>query len=281
MVPASELIPTGFSLAAVFAWGTSDFVGGYTTRRADAFVVTCLAHTGGLILMVTLSQLGHAEFPAFSSVVWALAAGFSGGAALVAFYRALASGNMGLAATVGAVLGAAIPAVFGVITEGLPGAVRLTGFGVAGVGIWLISRLEGETRPKGLGLAVLAGLGFAGFYLCLKQAADAPALWVATFTRVSSLALTFIVVVLTRRSLRLEPRAVAFSVIAGCLDASGTALLVRASQTGRLDVAVILTSLYPLWTVVLARLILKERFTRWRVLGLMAGLLAVPLIALG
>jgi drug/metabolite transporter (DMT)-like permease len=281
MVSHAPLIPVSFSLAAAVAWGTSDFVGGYTARRANAFLVTSVAHAGGLLLMISLALLSGSEFPSTRSVMWALAAGLSGGAALAAFYQALSAGNMGLVATVGAVLGAAIPAVLGMITEGLPGTIRMGGFASAGLGIWLISRAEGETRPQALGLASLAGLGFAGFYLCVKQAADAPALWVATFTRSAALLLTTAIVIVTRRFCRLNPGTVAFSALAGCLDASGTALLVRASQTGRLDVAVILTSLYPVWTVVLARLILKERLTPWRIVGLSAGLLAVPLIALG
>jgi drug/metabolite transporter (DMT)-like permease len=70
-------------------------------------------------------------------------------------------------------------------------------------------------------------------------------------------------------------------VVAGSIDATGTFFFVRASQTGRLDTAVILSSLYPVVTVLLAFLVLGERFTRWKSLGIVAALIAVPLIAAG
>jgi len=89
------------------------------------------------------------------------------------FFKALASGKMGLAAPVSAVLGAGIPTIFSMMTEGFPGVGHVLGFVLAGIGVWLISRAEdGGTRPEGLGLAVLAGIGFAGFYICIRQAGD-------------------------------------------------------------------------------------------------------------
>jgi drug/metabolite transporter (DMT)-like permease len=83
-----------------------------------------------------------------------------------------------------------------------------------------------------------------------------------------------------RRCLSVWPAWGALALFAGCLDVSGTALFIRAEQTGRLDTAVVLSSLYPVVTVVLARLVLHERFTRWKTVGIFAALLAVPLIAL-
>ena len=70
-------------------------------------------------------------------------------------------------------------------------------------------------------------------------------------------------------------------MLAGCLDVTGTVLFVRAAQSGRLDTAVVLTSLYPVITILLARAILKERFTAWKTVGMAAALAAVPMIARG
>ncbi len=275
-----SLLPVAFSLAAVVVWGVADFTGGYAARRANAYVVASIAHASALVYMGTLAFSTHAELPSRASIAWSLAAGLCGGAALAFFYRALATGKMGLTAPVSAVLGAAIPTGFTILTQGAPGSLRIAGFILAALGIWLISRTEDKARPQGIGLAVLAGVGFAGFFLCTKQAGDASSFWIAGFAKAASLVLT-VPIVLIGGSFRQVHRASAgLAVVAGFLDVTGTVLFIRASQTGRLDSAVVLSSLYPVVTVLLAKFILKEHFTRWKAIGMAAALLAVPLIAM-
>jgi len=280
MLPTSQLIPVGFSLAAVLLWGTSDFVGGYASRRTNAFLFTALVHASGAAFMLLIVLSRHSPPPSRASAGWALAAGLCGSISLAIFYRALAAGSMGTIAPVAAVLSAAIPAAVGMITEGLPGAVPVIGFGLAGTGLWLISRSEDDTRPAGLGLALLAGIGFAGFYLCMKRAGTGSAIWIALLSRLCSFVVTGVFVLLTRNLRRVPLPLLGLGIFAGCIDASGSALFVRASQTGRLDSVVVLSSLYPAVTVLLAWLLLKERLSRWRLVGMAAALLAVPLIAL-
>jgi drug/metabolite transporter (DMT)-like permease len=281
LASAAQLVPAGFSLAAVLCWGTSDFTGGYASKRSDAFIVTLLAHAGGFVLMLSLALLSHASYPPASSRNWALLAGGLGGTALAIFYRALASANMGITAPVAAVLGAAIPAAFAMVTQGLPGAFPIAGFMLAGIGIWLISRPDGSTgNYAGISMAALAGAGFAGFFICIDRAGDSSALWSAVHSRFASLVIVAAIVLFRRGRGNLQPAGAALALFAGCLDVSGTALFIRAEQTGRLDTAVVLSSLYPVITVVLARVVLHERFTRWKTIGIFAALLAVPLVAL-
>ena len=121
MSAAPQFTTAAYGMAAVLAWGTSDFLGGYATRRANAFLFTVVVNLGGLLLVGTLAAGTHAPFPPLRSVAWVLAGGISGGAALAIFYRALSSGRMGLTAPVAAVLSAAIPAVSSMFTEGVPG----------------------------------------------------------------------------------------------------------------------------------------------------------------
>jgi drug/metabolite transporter (DMT)-like permease len=278
--------PAAYGLAAVMAWGTSDFLGGYATRRANAFLFTTVVNLGGLLLVGTLAAASHAAFPAGQSVAWLLAGGIAGGAALAIFYRALSSGRMGLTAPVAAVLSAAIPTLFSIFTEGWPRAISIIGFVFAGIGLWLITRAEDGNTPQGIGMAVLAGIGFAGFYLCVREAGAGSALWMASLTRVGGLIITTLIVgaliVLRHGTLhQITFAGVGWGVLTGCLDSLGTILFVRASQTGRLDEAVVISSLYPTITVILARVFLKEHFTRWRFIGLLAALAAVPMIAAG
>ena len=281
MPAAPHFATAAYGLAAVLAWGTSDFLGGYATRRANAFLFTTIVNLGGLSLVGTLALATHAPLPSASSAAWVVAGGLSGGAALAIFYRALSSGRMGVTAPIAAVLGAAIPTLFSIFTEGLPGRMPLLGFAFAAVGLWLITRTEAGGKPEGIGLAVLSGIGFAGFYLCVRQAGDAPVLWIASLTRVGGLTITALIVLLGGQFRDITTIGVRWAVLTGCIDSLGTILFVRASQTGRLDEAVVISSLYPAVTVLLASVLLKERFTRWRFVGLLAALAAVPMIAAG
>ena len=282
-IPAPYL-PAAFSLAAVAAWGSSDFLGGLGARRVNAFLFTLAVHASSLLLAGFVAWASELPFPGMHAVRWALAAGAFGGFALALFYRALAGGKMGLVAPVAAVLSAAVPTVATAFAAGFPGWRRLAGFALAGLGVWLISRTESapsedSARPKGLGMAALAGCGFAGFYLCIHQAGNGSALWIAVCSRCGSLAVT-LALVSAARLFRAVPRPVfAIAVIAGLLDTTGSVVFVRAEQIGRLDVAVVLSSLYPAVTVILARVFLREHFSRARSLGMLAALAAVPMIA--
>lgn len=279
-MPAMEqILPVGLSLAAVSAWGTSDFLGGYACRRASAFPLTTIAHGCGMLFMTSIALLARSPFPSAHTVEWGLLGGLAGGAALAIFYRALASGKMGVTAPVAAVLGAGIPTALTMLKQGLPGDARLIGFVLAAIGIWLISRSKDGTRPEGIGLALLAGVGFAGFFLCMKQAGNGSALWIAVCSRVASFLFTGLIVLKTGDFVGMDRLAIRLGVLAGFLDISGSVLFVRATQLGRLDTAVVLTSLYPVITVLLARLFLKEKLTGWKTVGMFAALAAVPLIA--
>jgi drug/metabolite transporter (DMT)-like permease len=281
-MPAPAQFTSAFyALGAVGAWGISDFLGGYTARRFNSFFLAAIGHAAGFTMVFALASGSHLQAPGLRSVLWAMMAGLSGGTALALFYRALAQGNMGLAAPVSTVIGAAIPAAFSIWIEGLPRPLAIAGFALALLGIWLISRPEESGRPQGLGLAFIAGLGFAGFYIFMKQAGDSAALWLAACSRGASLVMTAIITVAGRKFRPSYARGAVVGALAGCLDVSGTVMFVRAEQTGRLDTAVVLTSLYPVITILLARMFLNERFTFWKTAGMIAALAAVPMIARG
>jgi uncharacterized membrane protein len=130
-----------------------------------------------------------------------------------------------------------------------------------------------------MGLAVIAGIGFAGFYICARQAGTGSALWLAASSRVAAFVCTATWMLITRSFQPARPASLRWGMVAGLIDVSGSVLFFRALQSGRLDTAVFLASLYPVITVMLARIVLKEQFTRWKIAGMMAALAAVPLIA--
>ncbi len=301
----TQFAPAVCSVIAVFLWGSADFAGGLGSRRANAFVLTAFSHACAFALMLVIALGQHGSFPDRASIVWALIAGAVGGFALAVFYGALASGQMGLTAPIAALLGAAIPTMVDIAQEGAPSRWTIAGFGLALLALWLITRPEpagkesmqekllGEGtpraesdeknssgRPAGVGLAALAGVGFAGFYLCIHQASGSPS-WIAAISRIGSFTTTSIAVLATRAPLTLDRPRATLGMLAGFLDISASALFIFASQHGRLDEAVVITSLYPAMTVLLARLVLKEHFSRWKFVGLLAALAAVPMIAAG
>jgi drug/metabolite transporter (DMT)-like permease len=281
-MPASAQIASVlFALGAFLSWGISDFVGGYTARRFNSFYLAALGHLSGTTLMACLALANHETLPALIHLRWAFAAGACGGVSLALFYRALSQGNMGLAAPVSAVLGAAIPVAFGMFSEGLPKALPSAGFVLALAGIWLVSRPESGRRPEGLALALISGVGFALFYIFIKQAGSGAALWIAAASRAASLVATGLITLAGRKFSPTYRLGFGIALLAGCIDVTGTFLFIRASQMGRLDTAVILSSLYPALTVILARIFLAEHFTRWRTVGMIAALIAVPMIAAG
>jgi drug/metabolite transporter (DMT)-like permease len=297
----TQLAPAAYSVTAVFLWGTADFAGGYGSRRANAFVLTAFSHLCAFGLMFTIALSEHGAFPSRASIVWALLAGAVGGFSLSLFYRALASGQMGVTAPIAALVGAVIPTMVDIALEGAPSRRTICGFLLAVIAIWLITRPESSEkesaekessekessdqkdasgRPAGVAMAALAGVGFAGFYLCIHQAGGSP-VWLAAISRIGSFTATAIAVLVTRAPLALDRPRAALGMIAGFFDITASALFIFASQHGRLDEAVVITSLYPAVTVLLSRFILKEHFSRWKLVGLLTALAAVPMIAAG
>ena len=276
-----QSLPAVYAVGAVCTWGLSDFIGGYTARRFETFLLAALGHLSGTVLVVALAWGAHQPIPPFHDLRWACMAGVASGISLAIFYRALAQGNMGIAAPVTAVLSAGIPTVAGMVGEGSPGLPTIVGFVLALTGIWLISRPEKSGRPQGLGLAVLAGLGFALLFILIRKAGSGSALWIAAASRASSLVVTGSIVVAWRKFSPVYPLGFALALFAGCLDVSGTIFFILASQHGRLDTSVVLCSFYPVVTVLLARMVLKERFTLWKSIGILAALASVPLIVSG
>ena len=272
-----------FGLASAASWGAADFNGGLATRRANPFVVVAASQGIGLGLLVALALLVGEPVPAFPSLLWGAAAGVFGGLGLAALYRALAVGQMSVAAPVTALLSAALPVLFAALTVGIPTERQIGGFALALLSVWLLARAPGsQGRPQGLGLALVAGAGFGGFLILIHQAEPTSVLWPLAAARLASLGLMLpIAGVAVHRAAPTERggrRLWLPVILSGILDVGGNAFFVLAGHVGRLDVAAVLSSLYPATTVLLAWLLLKERLTRAQALAIVLALLAILLI---
>ena len=268
------------SLSAAVAWGAGDFSGGLATRESTVFGVVAVAHAIGLAMMVAMAVLFREALPSGVALAWAAAAGLVGGAGLACLYRALAVGKMGLNAPLSSVIAALVPLVFSLFSEGLPHLWRLSGFAVALVSIWLIATESGAGGDSsGLGLAIAAGLGLGGFLLLIKFAASSSVYWPLAVARIGSLGLMLVMIAASGGESRLLPQSLRWVLLAGLLDTGANVLYVVAAQRGSLAVAAVLSSLYPASTVILARLVLKERWSRLQGVGMIAALLAVGMIS--
>lgn len=278
---AGEFLAVFFGLASALTWGAGDFCGGLTTRRAPVLSVLVLAQGSGLLLVITLALIWRESLPPAIDLWWGAIGGLFGTVGLAALYRGLAVGRAGVVAPVSAVINAALPAAFGILTEGRPGSIQLLGFGLALVGVWLVSAsTDGQQGSNaGLGLAIIAGLGFGTFYIFLHQASTSATFWPLAAARATSLPIVFIAALHRRQFQSLDRATLPLALFTGLLDTGGNALFVLAGQAGRLDIAAILSSLYPASTILLSRLVLKERLSQRQNLGLLAALVAIMLIA--
>ena len=280
MANGPELMAVVFGLASAATWGVGDFSGGLATRRTPVLTVTLLSQITGLMLLVCLALARAENRLAASDAIWGSLAGLVGLVGLMGLYRAMAIGQMGIAASVTGVLSASLPVVVGAFTQGLPDLRHLLGFLLALTGIWSIARpQDGVGRPAGLGLAIVAGLGFGGFLICIAQVQTHAVFWPLVAARSASIAFLLILALPSWRLTLPARSALLLIVLAGAMDAGGNAFFVLSEQAGRLDVAGVLASLYPATTVMLALWILRERLTRLQSIGILLALISVPLIA--
>ena len=276
----ATLESSGFSLLAACAWGGGDFSGGLATKRASVFRVVVVAHLAGLASMLVMALLTREPIPPLNSLLWGAFAGFIGAFGIAALYRALAVGRMGVVAPVAAVVTGVLPVLIGTYTEGLPGRLQLAGFALALLSIWLVAGNSetGDSR-RGIGLAALAGVMFGLFLIAGKQAGQSGIFWPLVAARISSTGLMLVLVAVTPRDSR-PLRAALWPMLAcGVLDSTGNALFIAATRHGRLDVAAVLSSLYPASTVILARYLLKEPIGQVQSIGIVCALVAVALIS--
>jgi drug/metabolite transporter (DMT)-like permease len=278
---SSAILTVVFGLAASLFWGSGDFCGGLASRRDNPSSVVMAAYGAGFVLLVAIALIWREPFPQPIDIVWGAVAGLAGTIGLVTFYSALSAGRMGIVAPISAILTAALPVAFGAFTQGLPGLIQIGGFVLALIAVGLISRPEQQLkgRPEGLGLALVAGLGFGCFFILISRVSHGATFWPLAVARITSMFLLLILLGV-RRQRALPKKGVAVLVLlAGGLDALGNAFFVLATHVGRLDVAAILSSLYPAATVVLATIVLRERVTRVQAIGILLALVAIPLIS--
>ena len=277
---SASLEASGLSLVSAASWGGGDFAGGVAAKQASVFRVVAVAHACGLAAMLALAVLTGEAIPPHADLWWGAGAGITGAFGIAALYKALAIGRMGVVAPVAAVITGVLPVLVGMRTEGLPDRIQLFGFALALVSVWLVARpSETIDTHRGLGLAVLAGVMFGLFLVAGKQAGHHGVFWPMVAARVASTTLMCVIVSLSPPDPRPLRNVLWAMVLSGLLDSAGNALFIAATRYGRLDVTAVLSSLYPASTVILARVLLKERISKSQGAGIVGALASVALIS--
>jgi len=277
----STFLTAIFALSAAVAWGSGDFLGGMVSRRIGAINTIFLSYIVALMILVSVALVRREPFPPLVDVIWGALAGLFGMAGFGFLLRGFATGRMGIVAPVSAVLATAIPVIFSIFSAGLPRSLQLIGFVLALVSIWLLSRPEKlGGSPDGLGMALLAGLGFGGFFTALDQIGANAVFWPVAFGRLAACVAMILFALGTRRSLISHSAPLALLVLLGCLDVGGNLFFLLAVQAGRLDVAAVLASLYPAVTALLAWLIAREHMASLQIIGMALAITAIVLITI-
>ena len=281
----SNIFAVVFGLASAISWGAGDFSGGMASRKSRASLVVWLSQLvgGGLLLLLALA-FGE-SLPIPRDLFLGAAAGLAGVVGLALLYRGLATGQMGLVAPLTAVISASLPVFVSAVTEGVPPAAKLIGFGFGLLAVWFLSRPEtgGQWQLANLWLPFASGTAFALFFVLIDQVTTGAVFWPLVAARVASVTALLAVLWLRGRGKRMmwpNGRLLPLIALSGIFDAGGNAFFVLAAQSGRLDIAAVLSSLYPATTVLLAWLVAHERLRPVQWLGVAAAVVALLLIAL-
>lgn len=274
-----------FGLTSALSWGGADFFGGLASRRSRAYLAVLWGEVIGLGLLLILAITSGESLPDPTSWLMCSLAGIMGVVGLLMFFYSMARGPMTVAAPVSALTSPLLPVVIGSFLEGFPSFLTLLGFGLALFAIWLISAPDGTPRDLRLRLAdlslpLISGFLFGGYLVLFSRGGQQGLFWPLVASRLAGAATMLVYTLVTRQPL-LPPRQIlALVALNGLLDITGNGLYILAGQTGRMDVAAVLASLYPGSTVVLARLFLGEKMNRLQSAGLLAALLAIVLMTL-
>jgi drug/metabolite transporter (DMT)-like permease len=269
------------ALAASVAWGVADFVGPLKARTLGTMRVLFWAQIGG-VTAIAIAVAALASPPDDWRVLFAVPASVSGTLGLYAYYRGMTTGTMSVVAPI-AGASAVIPVVFGIATGDRPSPFQLAGIACALVGVVLASQEHqagGERRlASGVGLAILAAIGFGFYFPPMHVAGEADPWWASLVFRVTTTVLVVAAVRVRRPTIRLGGRALAVVLAVGIGDTLGNLLFAASASHGLVSVTSVLASLYPLVTVALAAVVLHERVAGGQRVGVVLTLTGVALIA--
>ncbi len=287
------------AFACAVVYGVADYCGGRASRTAASTMVALAGQATSLVVGVIVVAVMGTSVPGWHDWLWGGVAGVASAVALIAFYHALSHGAMTVVAPITAVTSAALPVAYGLISGERPSALAYAGMAVAVVAVALVSGAVGtrhtHTARLTIGLAFLAGLGFAVIFVALGRTSSSSGMWSLVASRMVSVVLvggsvlaTFIRTSDRRGSAPLAPprpppgwAVWRLAALAGALDMSANVLYLLAVRRGLLSIVVVVAALYPVSTVCLAFGLDRERVSKSQALGMGLAIGALVLVSLG
>jgi uncharacterized membrane protein len=278
-----DVVAILFGLLSALGFGVSDFVAGVGGRRTSVGAVLVAGQPFALLATLLALALFHGSRPTARSLAWGAVSGLGSAFGTIALYRGLAMGQMSIVAPLSGVLAALIPALVGLGLGERMSPVEAVGITLAIPAILLVSAQHRSESARSAGVieGLAAGAAFGLFFVALDRGGTGAGAWPLVASQL--VAVSIVIPVGLRMSGRDGGRraAVPYGAMAGLTGGAASLFFLAATGTGELAVAAVLTSLYPAVTIIFARLMLDERWSRMQVAGLLMAGAAVALISAG
>lgn len=267
--------------------GSADFLGGITSRTANAVRVATFVSLAGLPLALAVSLAVDAERVGTADVIWSIASGVAVAAGIGCFYTAMGRGLISIVAPVAAVTGAVVPVSYSLARGDRPGTTAMVGLVIAVVSIAVVSLAPSDQHEHAapvdrtvIGLSISSGALFGLFYIAFSRVSDEAGMWPITIERLAAtVTLVAIAIAVTRGPITGTRRLFPVVLAIAALEIGATVPLLIALQQGPVAVASVVASLYPVTTVLLAGVVLRERMSRLQIFGVVCALVAVTLVS--
>ena len=271
------------ALSSSLMWGFADYLGGLQTRSRQVLSVVLISQASGLLVIAAIVALRGVGWPGAEAMLPAAVAGVMGAFCIVTFYLALSYGPVSIVAPVLA-SSACIPVVYGLARGERPSALQLTGLVATLAGVMLVSWTDGDGHARGrrgIGFGVVAALLLGTLLVFFSRASAVDAYWAPFVLRLVSMTTVGVFVVLRGSLPRVDRSAVAVIASIGVLDVLANLAYSVSTTLQLLSITAVLSSLFPVVTVALARIHLGERVTRVQGTGSVITMLGVLLVAAG
>jgi len=277
-VTADQIV---LALVATLTIGSADLFGGIASRRSAPLAVAAWSQGIGVPIVAVVALVVGGQLIA-QDLALGVVAGIGSAIGVGALYRGFAFSDVGIVAPVAATTAAVLPMFAGFATGDRPTVVTMAGLGLAVIAIFLVGYVPGSDHATtGIGYGLVSGLGFGCMVLAYAGTSPESGIWSAVAGRSAATIMLVLVVVITRTAWRIAPSARVPTTLAGVLAASGMGAFVAVSQTAELFVLGVILGMFPVVTVILAAMLLKEKLLASQWVGVVLAGAAVVLINVG